>query len=84
MIQARRERAFVAGPPDTRFPGTYGGAIHDSSEGLTDNDRPAPSLVEFSESRVLSAVQLELLFMVGVASTRYKGSPVSEFQEFCS
>jgi hypothetical protein len=34
--------------------------------------------------RFRSAVQVELLFMIGAFQTRYKDSPVCEFQEFCS
>jgi hypothetical protein len=35
----------------------------------------------FLNTGFLSAVQLELSFMIGLPSPRYKGSPISEFQE---
>ena len=35
----------------------------------------------FLNAGFLSAVQVELLFMIEEPSSRYKGSPVSEFQE---
>jgi hypothetical protein len=38
----------------------------------------------FLNAGFLSAVQVELLFMIEEPSSRYKGNPVSEFQEFCS
>jgi hypothetical protein len=38
----------------------------------------------FLKAGFRSAVQVELLFMIEEPSSRYKGNPVSEFQEFCS
>ena len=41
------------------------------------------AIQSFLKVGFLSAVQVELCSWPG-SSTRYKGSPVSEFQEFCS
>jgi hypothetical protein len=40
------------------------------------------AIQSFLKIGFLSAVQLELSFMIGGCSSRYKGNPVPEFQEF--
>ena len=42
------------------------------------------AIQSFLNAGFRSAVQVEFVVMIGGSSSRYKGSPVSEFQEFCS
>jgi hypothetical protein len=42
------------------------------------------AIQSFLNAGFRSAAQVEVIVMIGGSSSRYKGSPVSEFQEFCS